>query len=147
MGIDKYGCFMQMYVYYYWNHRQHSMKSRHVSKVIDVFQRTCSCLVDTSLLFLCTEQFTDTNLSTFLQDRAAHFFWTCKIHIAYIIYYYWRCTDCNFLGRFRFFGSVTCQYQFLQIPIFLLRTIIDSIYKQKSMQISTKNYLYNTINY
>ncbi len=40
------------------------------------------------LLFLCTEQFTDTNLFTFsLQDRAAHFFWTCKMYIAYIIYY------------------------------------------------------------
>ncbi len=57
------------------------MKTRHVSKVIDVFQRTCSCLLDMkkktrfpSLLFLCTEQFTDTNLFTFLQDRAAHFF-------------------------------------------------------------------------
>ncbi len=24
-----------------------SMKTRHVSKVIDVFQRTCSCLLDT----------------------------------------------------------------------------------------------------
>ncbi len=45
--MDKYGCFMQMYVYYYWNHSQQSMKSRHVSKVIDVFQRTCSCLLDT----------------------------------------------------------------------------------------------------
>ncbi len=45
MGVDKYGCFMQMYVYYYWN--KQSMKSRHVSKVIYVFQRTCSCLLDT----------------------------------------------------------------------------------------------------
>ncbi len=26
MGIDKYGCFMQMYVYYYWNHSQHSVR-------------------------------------------------------------------------------------------------------------------------
>ncbi len=51
---------------------------------------------------------------------------------------YQRCTDCNFLGRFRFpfFGSVTCRYRFLAIPILFLRTIIDSIYKQKSMQIS-----------
>ncbi len=24
----------------------------------------------------------------FLQDRAAHFFWTCKMYIAYIVYYY-----------------------------------------------------------
>ncbi len=39
MGLDKYGCFMQMYVYYYWNHSQQSMKIRKVSKVIDVFQR------------------------------------------------------------------------------------------------------------
>ncbi len=46
MGMDKYGCFMQMYVYYYWNHSQQSMKTRHVSKVIDVFQRTCSGLLD-----------------------------------------------------------------------------------------------------
>ncbi len=38
MGMDKYGCFMQMYVYYYWNHRQQSMKTRNVSKVIDFFQ-------------------------------------------------------------------------------------------------------------
>ncbi len=40
------------------------------------------------LLFLCTEQFTDTNPFTFLQDRAAHFFWTFKMYIAYIVYYY-----------------------------------------------------------
>ncbi len=53
----------------------------YVSKAIDAFQITCSCLLDTLkrntrfplLLFLCTEQFTDTNLFTFffLQDRAA----------------------------------------------------------------------------
>ncbi len=29
-----------------------------------------------------------------------------------------------------FFRSVTCWYRFLSIPIFFLRTIIDSIYKQ-----------------
>ncbi len=40
-----------------------------------------------------------------------------------------------------FFGSVICRYRFLPIPIFFLRTIIDSIYKQKSMQISMNNYL------
>ncbi len=52
----------------------------YVSKVLDVFQRTCSCLLDSLkrntrfpiLLFLCTEQFTYTNLLTFfLQDRTA----------------------------------------------------------------------------
>ncbi len=47
MGMDKYGCFMQMYVYYYWNHSQQRMKSRHGSKRIYFFQRTCSCLLDT----------------------------------------------------------------------------------------------------
>ncbi len=40
---------------------------------------------------------------------------------------------------FRFFGSVTCRYRFLPILIFFLRTIIDRIYKQKSMQIQRKN--------
>ncbi len=47
MGMDKYGCFMQMYVYYYWNHSQHRAWKVDVSKVIDVFQRTCSCLLYT----------------------------------------------------------------------------------------------------
>ncbi len=46
-----------------------------------------------------------------------------------------------------FLGSLTFRYRFLQIPIFFLRTIIDSIYKQISMQISTKNYLHNKIHY
>ncbi len=46
-----------------------------------------------------------------------------------------------------FLGIVTCQYRCLPIPIFFLRTIIDSIYKQKSMQISMKSYLHNKINY
>ncbi len=72
------------------NHSQQSMKTIHVSKVIGVFQRPCSCLLDTwnmfkLLLFVCTEQFTDTNLFTFLQDRAAHFFWTCKMYIYYLL--------------------------------------------------------------
>ncbi len=47
---------------------------------------------------------------------------------------------------FWFLGSVTCRYRFLPILIFFLRTIIDSIHKQKSMQISTKNDLLK-INY
>ncbi len=73
------------------------MKSRHVSKVIDVFQRTCSCLLDTwkkkehrntrflSLLFLCTEQFTDTNLFSFSQDRAALLLNMQNVHLFFII--------------------------------------------------------------
>ncbi len=43
----------------------------------------------------------------------------------------------------RFFGSVTCRYHFLPIPIFFLRPIIDSIHKQLSMHVSTKNILHN----
>ncbi len=37
--------------------------------------------------FFYTEQFTDANLFTVLQDRAVHSFWTCKMYIAYIVYY------------------------------------------------------------
>ncbi len=48
-----------------------------------------------------------------------------------------------FLADSDFFGSVACRYRFLQITIFFLRTIIDSIYKQKYMQISTKTFLHN----
>ncbi len=36
--------------------------------------------------------------------------------------------------------SVTCRYRFLLIPILFLRTDYDRIYKQKSMQISTKTF-------
>ncbi len=41
------------------------------------------------------------------------------------------------------FGGLTCRYRFLPIPIFFLRTIFDSIYKQKSMQMWTFLYIYN----
>ncbi len=37
------------------------------------------------LLFLYSEQLTYTNLFTFSQDRAAHFFWTCKLYIYYLL--------------------------------------------------------------
>ncbi len=102
MGMDKYGFFMQMYVYYYWNNSQRSMKTRHVSKVIDVFQRTCSCLFDAWKKEIPGSHYFSffalinllTNLFTFLQDSAAHFFWTCKMHIAYIIYYYICLSHC-----------------------------------------------------
>ncbi len=47
---------------------------------------------------------------------------------------------------FKFFVSLTCRYRFLPIPIFFPITIFDSIYKQKSMQISTKIFLHK-INY
>ncbi len=65
----------------------------YVSNVIHVFQRTCSCLLDTLksntmfplLLFLCTEQFTYTNLFTFFYRLGQ--LRTCKMCIAYIIYY------------------------------------------------------------
>ncbi len=56
-----------------------SIKTRHVSKVIDVFQRTCSLLLDTwknkykfpLLLFLCIEQFTYTNLFKFFAGQGS----------------------------------------------------------------------------
>ncbi len=62
----------------------------YVSKVIDVFQRTCWCLLDMwkkkitrfpLLLFLCTEQFTDTNLFICLQDRAALLLNMLNVHL------------------------------------------------------------------
>ncbi len=40
---------------------------------------------------------TYTNLFDFLQDRAAHFFWTCKMYIAYIVYYYICLPQCHIL--------------------------------------------------
>ncbi len=51
-----------------------------------------------------------------------------------------------FLADSDFFRNVTCRYRFLPIPLFFLRTIIDSICKQKSMQISRENDLHK-INY
>ncbi len=71
------------------------MKSRHFSKVIDVFQRTCSCLLDTwkkkykvpiTSFFALSNLLTQTCLH-FRIDMAAHLFWTCKMHIAYVVYY------------------------------------------------------------
>ncbi len=67
MGMDKYGCFIQFYVYYYWNHSQQRIKTRHVSKVIDVCQKINIHAMFPLLLFLCTEYFTYTNLFMFLQ--------------------------------------------------------------------------------
>ncbi len=78
MGIDKYRCFMQyMFII---SETIQSVKTRQT--VIDVFQRTCLFLLDTwekeqintrfiLLLFICSEQFTDTSLFTFLHDRSA----------------------------------------------------------------------------
>ncbi len=86
-----------IYIYIHSVYIENEMKSRHVSKKVDMFfQRTCSCLLDTwkknieipgfpSLLFICTENFTYTNPFTFSHDRAAHFFWTCKMYIYYLL--------------------------------------------------------------
>ncbi len=50
MVMDKYGCLMQMYVYYYLKLVNIEHKDyRYVSKVIDVFHRTCSRLLDAYL--------------------------------------------------------------------------------------------------
>ncbi len=43
-----------------------------------------------------------------------------------------------FLADSDFFGSVTCRYRFLPIPIFFLWTIIDSIYKQNTTTLKIK---------
>ncbi len=50
-------------------------------------------------------------------------------------------------SEFRFFVSVTCGLRYRFVPIFFLRTKIDSIYKQKYMHISTTFFLHNKINY
>ncbi len=129
MVMDKYGCFIQTCVYYYWNHAQQSMKTRHFSKVIYVFQRSCSCLLDTwnkkvpLRLFLCTEQFTYTNLFTFLQDRAAHFFWTCKMYIAYIVYYYICLPLCSHI---LYFDAAKFSIKFIDIFNFLKFLLSDN---------------------
>ncbi len=103
------------------------MKTRHFSKVIDVFQRACSCLLDSwkrntrfpLLLFLCTEQFTDTNkpVYIFLQDKPAHFFWTCKMYIAYIVYYYICLPLC---AHILYFDAAKFSKKYLYILLFLL---------------------------
>ncbi len=73
---------------------------------------------------------------------------TTRIFISYVILYQYGTSRESpiaiFLADsdFRFFGSVTCRYRFLPIPIFFLRSIIDSIYKQKSMQIPLKKMIY-----
>ncbi len=68
MGMDKYGCFIQyMFITCFIGHRCFSknvlMSIRHIKK--HTYSRF------PLLLFLCSEQFTDTSLFTFSQDRAA----------------------------------------------------------------------------
>ncbi len=92
MGMDKYGCFMQMYVYYYWNHTiVNSMKTKHVLKVIGVFQRTCSCLKDSwkkempgshYYSFFALSNLLTQTCSNF--HRTGQLFWTCKMYIYYL---------------------------------------------------------------
>ncbi len=70
----------------------------YVSKVIDVFQRTCSCILDTLkrntrfplLLFLCTEQFTYTTLFNFFCGTGqlrAYKMYICFPLCAHILYF------------------------------------------------------------
>ncbi len=47
-----------------------------------------------------------------------------------------------FLADSDFFVSVICRYRFLPIPIFFLKTIIDSIYKQISILFNEKICIY-----
>ncbi len=46
MGMDKYGCFMQ-YMFIISEAMVNIEHEDYVSKVIDVFHRTCSCLLET----------------------------------------------------------------------------------------------------
>ncbi len=63
------------------------MKTRHVSKDIDVFQRTCPCLLE--LVFQrtcsCLLDLLDLNLFTFLQDRVALLL--NLQHVGYVYYF------------------------------------------------------------
>ncbi len=83
--MDKYGYFMQMYVYYYWNHSQHIAWR--------CFQRTCSCLLDAwknkyqvPVTALSLHWAIYTNLFIFLHTGQL-FFWTCKMYIYYYIFF------------------------------------------------------------
>ncbi len=49
------------------------MKTRHVSKVIDVFQRTCSCLLDMKKKIPGSHHFSFFALSNLLTQTCLHF--------------------------------------------------------------------------
>ncbi len=76
MGMDKYGYFMQMYAYYYWNHSQQSMKCSHVS----IRHEKNNFGVPITSLSLHWEIYLH-NPVYIITHRAAHFFWTCKMYI------------------------------------------------------------------
>ncbi len=69
------------------------MKSRHVSKVIDVFQRACSCLLDMKKEIPGSHYFSFSALSNLLTQTCLHF---CtqgsssseNAKCTFIIYYY-----------------------------------------------------------
>ncbi len=98
-------------------------RALHVSKVIDVFQRTIRHMkkehINTrfpSLLFLYPEQFTDTNLFILF---AAHFFWTCK-------YIYYLLLDLfASLGHIRYFDAAKFTIKLFSL-VYLLFLLSDN---------------------
>ncbi len=67
------------------------MKTRHVSKFIDVFQITCSWKKNIEIpgshyfSFFALSNLLTQACWHYLQDSAAHFFWTCKMYIYYLL--------------------------------------------------------------
>ncbi len=125
MGMEKYGCFMQMSVYYYWNHSQQSMKTRHVSKVIDVFQITSSCLVDTYFSFSALSSLrTQTCLHFRTDGRSLLLNMLNVLYIAYIIY---ECICLPLCAHILHFDAAT-----FSIKLFSCIYFSDSVVRQRN---------------
>ncbi len=133
MGMDKYGCFIQMYAYYYWIHSQQSMKTRHVSKVIDVFQRMCSylkkkkCQVPISSVSLHWAIYSQTCLH-FCRTLQLNFCWTCKMYIYYYICFP-LCAHILYLDDYILFSvtwghKILCKIHTHWLDIYFLQLLI-----------------------
>ncbi len=97
MRMDKYGCFMQIYVYYYWNHSQ-----QHEDLICYKGNICFSKNLFMSIWHMKKEMqgshyFSFFALSNLLTQTCLHFcmtgqlfFSTCKMYIAFIVYY-WIC--------------------------------------------------------
>ncbi len=62
-----------------------------------------------------------THTFTFLQDRAAQFFWTCKIYIAYIVYYYICLPLCAHILYFDAAKFLIKQFSFIYFTVSVVR--------------------------
>ncbi len=123
--MDKNECFMQMYVYHYWNHSQQSMKTRHFSKVIDVFQRTCSCLLDT---WTNKYKVSITSLSLhwgIYLHKPVYIFAgqgsSLLLYIAYIVYYYICLPLCAHILYFDAAKFSIKQFSFIYFTVSVVR--------------------------